>query len=429
MGVTIVIVGIILMVVIHEGAHFVAAKSFGIKATEAFFGFGPRIWSIKRGETEYGIKALPLGGYVRIIGMNPFEEVAPEDEGRTYRENPFWKKSVVVLAGVASHFVIAVLLLYGLALGFGEPGLTTSVGRVCPAIIQPLEVVDSQPFELSDRRCDIVEVDGVVVEEWTGTAKEPGELTSVTVEVASVRTTVETTDRVEPTPALLSMTREGDRIAEFDGVPVDTWRDFQEAAVAAPGKSVNVVVERDGELVSFTSTLASRTNTAGNEEGFFGVSPAVETKRYTLPSAVPKAGAQLWQGVELSVEGLGSLVSNFPKLIGAALSGNDAPADVRPISVVGLVGVANAGPVELSLELLAIVNIFVGILNFVPMYPLDGGHFAVALYERARGRTADVRKLLPIAVATVIFVVIVGLLGFYFDFADPIQLVVRLAPW
>ena len=110
MGAVVIIVGVLLMVVVHEMGHFVAAKAFNMKATEAFFGFGPRLWSTTRGETEYGIKAIPLGGYVRIIGMNPFEEVAPEDEGRTYRENPFWKKSVVVLAGIASHFVVAFIL-------------------------------------------------------------------------------------------------------------------------------------------------------------------------------------------------------------------------------------------------------------------------------------------------------------------------------
>jgi len=85
------IAGIIAMIVIHEGGHFLAAKAFGMKSTEAFFGFGPKLWSLQRGETEYGIKAIPLGGYVRIIGMNPFEEIPTEDEERTYRAAPFWK--------------------------------------------------------------------------------------------------------------------------------------------------------------------------------------------------------------------------------------------------------------------------------------------------------------------------------------------------
>src|SRR3972149_574800 len=99
MGTAIIIDGFILMVVIHEGGHFVAAQLFGMKATEAFFGFGPRLWSTWRGETEYGIKAIPLGGYVRIVGMNPLEEVDPADVGRTYRDQPFRAKAVVGVAG------------------------------------------------------------------------------------------------------------------------------------------------------------------------------------------------------------------------------------------------------------------------------------------------------------------------------------------
>jgi RIP metalloprotease RseP len=124
MGSVVLIVGVILMVVIHEAGHFLAAKYFNIKATEAFFGFGPRIWSTQRGETEYGIKAFPLGGYVRIIGMNPLEEVDPEDEGRTYREKPFYQKAIVVLAGISSHFVVAFLLLFIAVMAYGRLGDT-----------------------------------------------------------------------------------------------------------------------------------------------------------------------------------------------------------------------------------------------------------------------------------------------------------------
>ena len=137
----VIIVGVILMVVIHEGAHFVAAKSFDMKATEAFFGFGPRIWSMKRGETEYGVKALPLGGYVRIIGMNPFEEVEEEDEDRTYRVKPFWQKAVVVLAGITSHFVVAFVLFWIVAMTWGtarmpEPYLSPTISNVGSILVE-----------------------------------------------------------------------------------------------------------------------------------------------------------------------------------------------------------------------------------------------------------------------------------------------------
>ena len=129
LGGFITVFGIIAIVMIHETGHFVAAKKFGMKATEYFFGFGPRLWSTQRGETEYGIKAIPAGGYVRIIGMSPLEEVAPEEEHRTYRGKPFWQKSIVVMAGVASHFVIAFILLWTADVVVGQLGIM-AVDRV-----------------------------------------------------------------------------------------------------------------------------------------------------------------------------------------------------------------------------------------------------------------------------------------------------------
>src|SRR3990170_210302 len=117
------LVAVVASVMIHESGHYFMARATGMKATEFFFGFGPKLWSTQRGETEYGVKSLPLGGYVRIIGMNPLEEVAPADMGRTYREKKFWEKSVVVLAGVGMNFLIAFLLFYGIVLvnGVSEP--------------------------------------------------------------------------------------------------------------------------------------------------------------------------------------------------------------------------------------------------------------------------------------------------------------------
>ena len=418
MGAVIVIVGVLLMVVIHEGAHFVAAKAFGIKATEAFFGFGPRIWSVKRGETEYGIKALPLGGYVRIIGMNPFEEVAPEDEGRTYRENPFWKKSVVVLAGVASHFVVAALLIYGLVLAYGVSESTTEVDRVSTVIVRQIEVDDPVSLDLL-RRDTIVAVDGLNIDLWTGSDKLPGELTTVTVERDGRNITLQTTDRLEPAPAFLTDIEVGDRLVEMDGEPISTWDEFVDIAASRPDQRVSVIVERDGALLSFTTTLTSRETREGKTVGFFGVSSMIVTEKVGPIIAVGEAAGTLWAATRASVEGLVGVVTNFGDLLGAAVGDGEVPLD-RPISPIGLVRIS--GPVEIGLQLLAFVNVFVGVLNFVPLYPLDGGHFAVAAYEKIRGRPADVRKLMPIAVAVFIFVVMLGLLAIYFDIVDPIQL-------
>ncbi len=207
MGPFIMIVGIILMIVIHEGGHFVAAKYFGMKATEAFFGFGPRLWSTRTGETAYGVKAIPLVGYVRIIGMNPFEEVAPEEESRTYRVAPFWKKSVVVLAGIATHFVVAFVILFLVGLAYGT--LTR-------------------------------DADGLVV---------------LTTAVGEVSDTLR--DSSEPSPAAVAGTLADDGIVATDGAPVATWDDFATFTAERPGESVVIRVERDGERVDLTATLAT----------------------------------------------------------------------------------------------------------------------------------------------------------------------------
>lgn len=418
MGAVIVIAGVLLMVVVHEAAHFVAAKSFGIKATEAFFGFGPRIWSFKRGETEYGIKALPLGGYVRIIGMNPFEEVAPEEEGRTYRENPFWKKSVVVLAGIASHFVVAALLMYALVLAYGVTEATTVIHRVSTLMVRQTDVPD--PVALGLRSSDtILAVDGVDIGDWTGSQKEPGDLTTVTVERDGTLLTLQTTDRLEPTPALVSGVQPGDRLVEMDGVQIDTWDDFVKLAESRPNVELTLVVERDGVLIPIRTTLTSHENSQGGTVGFFGISSEIMSESVGPIAAVGEAGANMWTAVRASVQGLVGVVTNFGDLLGAAVGDGEVPQD-RPISPIGLARIS--GPVEIGLQLLAFVNVFVGVLNFVPLYPLDGGHFAVAVYEKLRGRPADVRKLMPVAVAVFLFVVMLGLLGIYFDIVDPLRL-------
>jgi RIP metalloprotease RseP len=419
MGAFVIIVGVLLMVVVHEAAHFVAAKTFGMKATEAFFGFGPRVWSMRRGETEYGIKAVPLGGYVRITGMNPFEEVAPEDVGRTYRENPFWKKSVVVLAGIASHFVVAFVLFSALAMAFGVGKLTTEVSGVSQVVAQPADVEDDQPLALFVRD-RIVAIDGVPFEEWEPTAKEPGETTEVEVSRDGAVITIITTDQLAVAPAAGVDLQVGDVMIGFDGRDVDSWAEFQELARRSPGRTVAIDLLRDGEHLTVTATLATRV-IDGSPEGFFGVSPVAVVDDVGVIGAFGQGGRRVGSATVAAAQGLAGLVVNFDDLIGAVFTNDTKALDqVRPVSPIGLVRIA--GPFEVGIELLAFVNVFVGVLNFVPLYPLDGGHFAVALYEKIRGRSADVRKLLPVAAAVFAFIVLLGLLGFYFDIVDPLQL-------
>jgi membrane-associated protease RseP (regulator of RpoE activity) len=385
MGTAVMVIGIVAMIVVHEGAHFVAAKGFGMKATEAFFGFGPRIWSMTRGETEYGIKAIPLGGYVRIIGMNPFEEVAPEDEGRTYRNSVFWKKSVVVLAGVFSHFVIATILLVTVLLIWGEVA-TDDAGDPIPtltlAVIAP------------------------------------------------------TTPSGEPSPSMLAGFQEGDVLQSYEGIPVASWDDFVDRISVDGGETVLIGYTRDATPGQALTTLAFReravvvdgevvTDEAGEEVyeeiGYFGAAPDLERVKPGLFGVVGAAYRGIAEAAVQSVQGLWRMVIGFPELIISVFGGSEEVLDeVRPISPIGLARLA--GPMETTLVVLALVNVFVGILNFIPLYPLDGGHFAVALYEKIRGRVPDIRKLMPVAAVVVVFLITVGLMGVYLDIFKPLQL-------
>jgi membrane-associated protease RseP (regulator of RpoE activity) len=387
MGPLIMIIGVIAMIVIHEGGHFVAAKAFGMKATEAFFGFGPRLWSMTRGETEYGVKAIPFGGYVRIIGMNPFEEIAPEEEGRTYRVAPFWKKTVVVLAGIASHFVVAFLLLVAVSAVYGS-----------------------------------------VVRQEDGSAVR-------TTTISSIAGTLPLSDA--PAPSAESGIEPGDVIVATDGIPVVEWQDFTDYVAARGGQDVTIDVERDGARLTLTSTLATIdrpvldpstgrpvVDDAGDpvteSVGYFGVISETEREQRGLIASVPVAIGQMGEATVQSVKGLWEMVVGFPKLVMSLFGGDDEVLDtVRPISPIGLVQLA--GPVESTLQLLALVNIFVGVLNFVPLYPLDGGHFAVAAYEKVTGRTPNIERLIPVAAAVFIFLVSLGLMGVYLDIVKPIS--------
>jgi membrane-associated protease RseP (regulator of RpoE activity) len=365
-GGLIVLFALVALITIHEAGHFVAAKAFNMKATEFFFGFGPKLWSTQRGETEYGIKAIPLGGYVRIIGMNPYEEVAPEDVGRTYREKPFWQKSIVVLAGVGSHFVVAFFLFFLVASVVGTAVATTSVLEVQPTL-----------------------------EDGT------------------------------PTPAAQAGLVAGDTIVAFDGAPIEGWGDLVDRISRRPGQTVDLTLERDGSQRVVTVTLAD-IGEGADRRGFLGVQPTRATQREGPIGGLARAGASVGEATVLSVDGLWRVVSGFGSLVAATISGNvDDIDDHRPASPIGLIriGAETSGfGLGFTLELVALVNVFVGVFNVIPMYPLDGGHFSVALYEKVRGRPADVRKLMPIAAAVIVFLILLGLLAVYLDITNPFRL-------
>jgi len=355
-----VIVAIIAIVMIHELGHFLAAKHSGMKVTEYFVGFGPRLWSFRRGETEYGIKVLPLGGYVKIPGMTNLEEVDPADEPRVYRDKPFHSRLLVAVAGPGMNFLLAFLLLWALLSFVGVP----NAGQV----------------------------------EFQGVLPVGG----------------------RPGPAQVGGARPGDVVVSVDGKAVNGDVNVLTNAVRDhPGVPVTVVVARAGRDRTLTVTPANgRTSSerglvapkGSAPFGVIGVSLGQPTQRRAPLPALGSAGAQLGHVMWASVVGVGHLFSpnsvaqRFNDVSSAKAASQAEVNGTRPLSTVGVVQVATdaaqAG-IGQFLWILVIFNIFLGILNLVPMLPLDGGHVAIAVYEKIRtGRRrvmyhADVAKLMP----------------------------------
>ena len=370
LGGLIVILGLLAVLMIHEGGHLVAAKAFGMKATKYFLGFGPTLWSFQRGETEYGIKAIPAGGYVRIIGMNPLEDVLPEDEHRTYRRRPFHQKAIVVMAGVATHFVLAFVLIWIANVVIGEP----------------------------DRDRPLLDISQIVTQTADGS----------------------------PTAAVQAGLESGDRVLAVDGSPVATWNELTDILRSSPNKFILMEVRRDGQLLTLGATLTSRTDIdTGEEIGFLGVSPSVGKSRDNPVVGIGTAAVQIVDFTRLSVRGLWGFVSNFGNFIGALFGDDEVLDEVRPVSLIGAAQFGAASQragLNYTFELLAYISVFIAVLNALPLYPFDGGHLAVALYEKVTGRQPDVRKLLPVAAVVIFFLVVVGVLGIYFDIARPLDL-------
>lgn len=366
-----IIFGLFAAIFFHEAAHFAAAKAFGMKVTEFFAGFGPRLWSTQRGETEYGVKVfLPLGGYVKITGMNPAEEIDPAEEHRTYRGKPFWQKSVVVLAGVGANFVLAFFLVYFVLTVVGTP---------------------------EDQR------------------------------ESRVNEVIATLDNGDPTPASQADLLADDLIISIDGVAVSSWGDLLDAVRGQAFQPLQIDYERNGVPGSTVLTPVEITDERGTR-GFIGIGRpdpiSTRTVRSGPISGIADTTDVYIEYLGLSVRGVGSILwpPNLLDLFGDAVEGND-PGLARPVTVVGLVeessNILDAGGWAGVLFVIAGLNIIVALFNILPLFPLDGGHFAVALYEKLRGRPVDIDKLMPLAVGVIMFFMSIFLLGLWFDIFGP----------
>jgi membrane-associated protease RseP (regulator of RpoE activity) len=391
----IMIAAIVVMIFLHELGHYLTAKWSGMKVTEFFLFFGPTIWSFKRGETEYGIKCIPAGAYVRIIGMSNIEtDVPPEDEPRTYRQQSYPKRVLVASAGSIMHMLQAFVLFFIAFSILGVPGGHPLAERI--------------GGETTD------------VEAWTVGSVSP--------------------DSAAEAVGL----QEGDDVISIGGVTTATFDDIGTAVRPNAGETVDVVVLRDGQELVFEATLGENPDHPGR--GFLGIGPTYPE----LPpvTADPLTGAKEAAKVTVDVMGqtMAGLASFFTGGVDdfaadvaeggsqtAPSSSEPAPApeeenEQRVLSIFGIArlgaGMFEDGVVG-GLILLAMVNISIGLLNMIPLLPLDGGHVAIATYERIRsiGRRrymAVVSRLLPITYAVFMFMVLLGVSAIYLDIVDPI---------
>ncbi len=370
-----VVIGLVVMIFLHELGHYMTARWTGMKATQFFLFMGPRIWSFRRGETEYGLRMLPIGAFVRIIGMHNLDPCEPEDEARAYKNQSYPKRMLVITAGSMMHFIQAILL-------FGI--VTTVIG------------VDD-------------------MNRWS-------------VDVVSRLDTGET-------PAVVAELEPGDEVVSVDGIDATNWLELRSYIRDRPNEEISLTVERGNESFVRTTTLAeipddSPDASNGDTVGFLGVSPSFEHTRESPLRAVEMFGQTFWAALS-AIPGFLS-PSTFTELATLMASGRadvDFSSDEanRPISMVGAVRIAGQPDADPAwpITLLAILNIFVGILNLLPLLPLDGGHAAIATYERIRSRKdkryqADVAKLLPLTYAVVLVLGFIMISTVYLDIVRPI---------
>lgn len=385
----VVVLGVVLMIFLHELGHFMAAKLSDMQVTEFFIGFGPRIWSFRRGETEYGLKAIPAGAYVKITGMSTLEEVEPEKEHRTYRVKSYPRRMLVAVAGSAMHFAQALVLLFVLYAFVGIPG-----GGL----------IEERTWEI-----------GEVVE---GSAADDADL------------------------------QPGDQVVALDGRSVESFGDLRDAIAARPGENALLTVKRDGAEIPIRLTIG--VNEQNPDMGFLGVSRELVTSTVGPVEAIGSSFREFGAQTTATLGFFGDFFSpdGISGFADSVVSGNDRstenqvpdrsggtttvdePDEGRIVSIVGAVQLgANLTENGLLgfLVFFVAINVTIGIFNLLPVLPLDGGHVVIATYERIRelfkpkGERyyVDMMKLMPFVYAVFVALVVLGLSTMWLDIVDP----------
>jgi membrane-associated protease RseP (regulator of RpoE activity) len=383
LGITLFVLALMLAIFLHEGGHFATAKLFGMKVERFFLGFGPTVWSFRRGETEYGIKALPLGGFCKIAGMSPYESDAnfleedrsakpaadPTPPERQFRNKPAWQRAIVLAAGSITHFVVAILLTWIVlvAIGIGTGQATTTIDR--------------------------------------------------TVSL----------DQGGPSPAQLGGLKAGDQIVAISGDEVATFEELREALRNKGGEVITVEYLRDGER---HSTRVRAVDQGGR--GFLGFQPGEETRRIGVLAAVPESGRLFWDTTVATVKGLGGFITGLADRLnapepsaGGGAGGGGEVRDGGPIGIVGITRLAGQAVANnqwaIFVAILIQLNIVVGVFNLLPLPPMDGGYLAFVLWQVVTRREVDLRKIVPVAALIVGLLVMLTVGLVWLDITNPVD--------
>jgi RIP metalloprotease RseP len=457
MAVVGVVLALFFFIFLHELAHFVTAKRSDMKVTEFFVGFGPRLWSFKRGETEYGVKALPLGGYCKIIGMTNLEEVAPEDEARAYRAKRFGPKVLVASAGSLTHFALALLLMF-VVLSFGgdlpnryaTSTLETVTGPAAAAGLQPgdrlVSINGTRIDERWDRAPDLIRPH--IGETITFEVERDGVVRAVDVEPATniaplgfAGVNADGGVRIANLDNLRSPyadeVDDGDVVTAVDGEPLTNVAVLADAIERNSGGDVRLTIDvADGDIRNVVVDVPDLSDErwGTREDRVYaqaGLSPETEVPDLSLGTAITKTPRYVW---DMGVDSVQALTDRFsPSGISEyfrAVTGDNEDDSDRFVSLVGYPRLASNAVDEgwvTVFGLLIALNVFVGVFNLVPLLPFDGGHVAIATYEkvastvRRREVHVDVAKLLPVTAVVVGILAVIFLTSVFLDVARPMD--------
>ncbi|WP_328443184.1 MULTISPECIES: M50 family metallopeptidase [unclassified Amycolatopsis] len=397
-GVVLFALGICVSVALHEAGHMVTAKAFGMKVRRYFVGFGPTVFSWRRGETEYGLKWIPLGGFCDIAGMTALDEVTPDEAPRAMWRFKTWKRTVVMSAGSITHFILGFVVLYLMAVTMGLPNLT-------PADPSPVLATTSCARSATTE------------EQAKDTSCPPGALT----------------------PAKTAGLQAGDKVLSVGGKPVASWTEMLAAVQATSGPTEFDVV-RNGQNLSLVVDVpkVQRWSSAGvREVGMIGASPVTPaiTTQYGPVAAVGATFSFTGTMFAETAQRLVQFPERIPAVVSAIFGGERDPN--TPVSVVGASRIGGEAVEQgiwvLFFFLLASLNFFIGVFNLLPLLPLDGGHIAVVWYERVRdwirglrgkaaGGPVDYTKLSGLTMVLVLIGGAVTLLTVTADIVNPIRL-------